>query len=264
MCASSRRFPVSERRPPTASSSNCATNCSSPSRRARKRLPRRGPRSTTTFTPRSSTSATNRATPNRPWRWRAKSSATTPSSPPCSRPPCASSRGRDHRRPPAKDVVEAPDAGAVRGDEEEQEAVEHRQLALVLDGPQAVVRVRREIGDGHLAAGDERRNPGEEPDGDQKAADQLDTSADLQQRRQRTAHPLRHRRIAEELLRTVHREHQAGNDPKDGKRLRRKAPDNLSHYDTSAAVSSRAAPTGRGDCSTRERCAFPTRRLASS
>src|SRR4051812_24690587 len=124
----------------------------------------------TTFTRRSSTSDTDRAMPNRRWTWRAKSSATKPSSRHCSRRPCASSRGRDHRLP-AKRVIDAPDSGAVRGDEQEKEAVDDRQLPLVLDRPETVRGVSHEIRHGHLAAGDECGDPGEETDGHQNAAD---------------------------------------------------------------------------------------------
>src|SRR3954464_3137597 len=106
--------------------------------------------------------------------WRAKSSATTPSSPHCSRPRCASSRGRNDRPASADGVVDTPEAGAVRGDEEEDEAVEHGQFAIVLERPEAAVRcMAHEVRDGHLAAGDERGDAGEEADGDEQSADQL-------------------------------------------------------------------------------------------
>src|SRR5947209_16868438 len=116
--------------------------------------------------------------PNRRSTWRAKSSATKPSSPRCSRPRCASSRGRNDRPAAANGVVDAPDPSAMRGDEEENEAVENSQLPFVLQRPEAAVRsVKHEVRHRHLAAGDERGDAGKETDGDEQSADELDASS---------------------------------------------------------------------------------------
>ena len=52
---------------------------------------------------------------------------------------------------------------------------------LFIDGPDRLRRVRHEVGGRHLARGDERRGPGEETDGDEQAADELDDGRDEHQ-----------------------------------------------------------------------------------
>jgi len=51
--------------------------------------------------------------------------------------------------------INAPDASAVGGEEEEDEAEEHRRLAVVCDRcvPESCRHVRHEVGYGHLSGG---------------------------------------------------------------------------------------------------------------
>src|SRR4030067_2043935 len=73
----------------------------------------------------------------------------------------------DRRRERSSDPFsQAPLARALEGDVEEEETIEERQLALVHDGEELVRQLEfpmdLEIGHGHLAAGDERRDTGPE------------------------------------------------------------------------------------------------------
>src|SRR5262249_37884024 len=85
---------------------------------------------------------------------------------PCRPPPSALLRSP--RR------VDAPDARAGRGEEQETEAVEHGELALVRDRVERVQPVRHPVGDGHLARADEGGPAREETDHHEPAADELD------------------------------------------------------------------------------------------
>src|SRR6266403_2753326 len=82
----------------------------------------------------------------------------------------------------APGVVEAPGPAARGGEIEEHEAVKHRQLAAVEQGPEASSGVRPEIGECHLAAKNERARPREQPEEQQRAADQLERSREAEQR----------------------------------------------------------------------------------
>src|SRR5947209_8730926 len=68
-------------------------------------------------------------------------------------------------------------ARSLRRDEEKHEAVGHRQLAFVHDGPEAGRGVHHEVGGRHLARGDKRRHPGKQSHRNQNAAGKLDDPA---------------------------------------------------------------------------------------
>ena len=72
--------------------------------------------------------------------------------------------------------VDAPEAAASRREVEENEAIQDGEFASVSSachGKESLGRVRDEIGDRHLARKDERRDAGEEADGQQDATNQL-------------------------------------------------------------------------------------------
>ena len=108
------------------------------------------------------------------------------------------------------DRIDAQLPGPDRREIQEDEAVEHRELAAVLNRPEA--RAARAPGSRprHLAAGDERDRAGEQPDRDHEAADELDDAGQPALRGQL------HRRAAKQtkqLLRAVLRKRQARDDP---------------------------------------------------
>src|SRR5439155_15701179 len=81
--------------------------------------------------------------------------------------------------------IERPPARATCRDEQEDEAVQRGQLPLVLDRQQRARAVRHPIGESHLAARDERRPAGDEPEHDEHAADKLEEAADVDDERKR-------------------------------------------------------------------------------
>src|SRR2546430_3721636 len=85
----------------------------------------------------------------------------------------------------APGMVEAPGPAARCGEIEEHEAVKRGQLPAVEQGPEAPSGVRHEIGECHLAAKNESDRPREQPDEQQRAADQLKRSREADQREQR-------------------------------------------------------------------------------
>src|SRR5687767_3881040 len=123
---------------------------------------------------------------------------------------------------PAHRVIGAPDAGAAGGDVEKREAEEHRVNAAIRLRNQQSERQPRphrrraklhhvhvEVGDRHLAAGHEGRDPREEPDHDQQSADRLDGAGRPLQRHQLrllAAEP------AEHLLQAEQQKHVAKDD----------------------------------------------------
>jgi hypothetical protein len=63
----------------------------------------------------------------------------------------------------AKKIVDAPPDGAAAGDKKEREAVKDRALASVQYRPKTLGKMILKISNGHLAAGDEGRVAGEQP-----------------------------------------------------------------------------------------------------
>lgn len=62
--------------------------------------------------------------------------------------------------------------------EEEEEAVNHREFALVDNWPEAVRCVHGEVGDCHFTGGDERGDSSEQPEGDQQPGAKFDDPGD--------------------------------------------------------------------------------------
>src|SRR5207247_9945042 len=113
---------------------------------------------------------------------------------------------------------------------EEEEAVDHRQLALVHQRVDLAVTLRHMNHPerrGHLTAADERDDPGEEADQDQQSADELDPTTHQENRRQWMRHL--YRGPGEDLLAAVEHEHQSADDPQQCERLRGKTTDHFRH-----------------------------------
>src|SRR6185369_258149 len=70
-------------------------------------------------------------------------------------------------------AVDAPDPRSARPDVEEDEAVEHRGLALVHEGERRAPPVRHPVRDGHHPGREERGPAREEPEHDEEAAEEL-------------------------------------------------------------------------------------------
>src|SRR5438445_1601527 len=128
------------------------------------------------------------------------------------------------RRLPARapGMVEAPGPAARCGEIEEHEAVKHRQLPAVQQGPEASSGVRHEIGECHLAAKNESDRPREQPDEQQRAADQFERSRQADQREQRRRAGYR-RGKAEQLLRAVRHEEKRVDNAQHAQQARRPA-----------------------------------------
>jgi hypothetical protein len=75
-------------------------------------------------------------------------------------------------------AIEAPWAGTVRGEEQEDEAEQNGGLTVVLDWPEAPRLVKLKVGHGHLAREDEGHKAREEAGQNERAADQLEYAAD--------------------------------------------------------------------------------------
>ena len=73
--------------------------------------------------------------------------------------------------------VERPGPTTDEHQQEEAEAVQHGELATVLDGPQRLRLVLREVGERHLARADERGQPGDQSDEEQHTDDQFDETS---------------------------------------------------------------------------------------
>src|SRR5438477_9361220 len=87
-------------------------------------------------------------------------------------------------------MIHADRARAIRRKEQIDEAEQNRWLTMVLDRPESVREVPDEVGEGHLARGDECDGPREEPEQDERAAHDLDHSRSHEQRSER--HACRH------------------------------------------------------------------------
>src|SRR4029453_6712283 len=124
----------------------------------------------------------------------------------------------------------APESGPSRGDEEEHERIQRRQLTLVLDRQATPRLVGDEGGGGHLAPSDERRQTTEKANHDQNSADQLDHAGQSHHRGDRL-------NLAgedtEELLRTMHREHESRDNAQQGVDLLRESSERSSHTSSS-------------------------------
>src|SRR5690606_39921774 len=73
-------------------------------------------------------------------------------------------------------AIDAEGTGSVGEEREENETVEHRRLAPVLNGEKSSRQVRHEVGYRHFARQDKGARPGEEPEYDQQSAESLQDS----------------------------------------------------------------------------------------
>src|SRR5207244_6559947 len=99
--------------------------------------------------------------------------------------------------------VEAPGTCAGRGQVEEDEAEEHRQLAAVLQRQRRARRVDQEVRGRHLAGADERGQMREEAEQDERAPHDLDHAGRAQPRGERHGGTGGGGGAREELLRAV-------------------------------------------------------------
>lgn len=114
---------------------------------------------------------------------------------------------------------EAPDAAARRSHIEKDEAIDYGEFALVQDREEALLCVSDEIGDGHHARQDECDRAREEPDQEQKSADQLEKPGNPRKSQEPELVEARHVRKAEELRRPVLQEKQGRDNAQDGEEV---------------------------------------------
>ena len=136
---------------------------------------------------------------------------------------------------------------AGRGEIEEDEAVQHGELAAVDERPETLRRVGDEIGERHQPGEHERHGTREEADQEQRAADELQYSGhagegpELQRKRARN-------REVEQLLRAVRREQKGGDDAQDAQQTRRPGGEKRIHVRKSCGDARRVA------CNATRRC----------
>ena len=104
----------------------------------------------------------------------------------------------------------------MRGEEQENEAVQDRQLAMIHDRPEPVRRMGHEIGDRHFPRDEECDRACQNPNRDEGTADQLEHSRKPGQFRKRERHLLSARlgEPAQDFLRPVAPEEKPGDDSK--------------------------------------------------
>src|SRR5687767_1202074 len=79
---------------------------------------------------------------------------------------------------PSDQAIDAPAAGAVGREEQEDEAEQHGWFAVILDRPEALRLMELEVCDRHLAGKDEGDRPRPDPEHDRCAAVELEHSSD--------------------------------------------------------------------------------------
>jgi hypothetical protein len=124
--------------------------------------------------------------------------------------------------------IDADRPRASRREEDENQRIEQRQLAAILDGHTALGQMRLHEGDNHLSGEDERDRTHEETQNEQQSAGQLEHTGDAHQRREwgrRSGRSTESAEEAEELLQTMLHEQDASADPKDRNRCRRELHD---------------------------------------
>src|ERR671937_2120837 len=91
-------------------------------------------------------------------------------------------RGRCRGAPTADQRVDAPATRAIKQHVKEKPAIRHGELTLVGDWEKTIRRMNHKVSHSHRAAGDERCQPGEQTERDEKPADQANPAAQLQDR----------------------------------------------------------------------------------
>src|SRR5690606_25714379 len=121
------------------------------------------------------------------------------------------------RAGPVARAVDREAAGAGGGHEEVDEGVEERELAAVLDRPEALRQVRDDVGGEHLDDEHQRDRAGEQAEHDQEAAERLEDAGEAEQGEELRGPAFRPEAAepAEQLLDAVLHEEQARNDPQD-------------------------------------------------
>lgn len=108
-----------------------------------------------------------------------------------------------------------------RREEEEDEHVEERELAAVLDRGRALRQVSADVRDDHLHREDHRDRTDEQSEHEQQSATELEDAGEAHERRERCCRAGSAPESAEhseELLQTVLHEEKASADPKDRNR----------------------------------------------
>ena len=103
-------------------------------------------------------------------------------------------------------------------DEEENPTIKNRRFAAIHDRDptgSARVKMHHEKGDRHFAAGDQGNDAGEQADGNQKTAHELDPTADQPERVERLRWFSRRREPPENFLGTVAGEHETDDNAHD-------------------------------------------------
>src|SRR2546428_2759344 len=113
-------------------------------------------------------------------------------------------------RPTFQHRIDAPATSAVEKHEEKKPAIKYGELTLIGDWEKTVRRMHHEVSHSHCAAGDERGEPRDQAERDQKSADQANPAAQLQDRFIRAWHAAEH---AEKQLAAVTGEVQTKNKP---------------------------------------------------
>lgn len=111
--------------------------------------------------------------------------------------------------------VQGPSARACEHEIDEGEREQYRCIALVRRRPEAIRHVEQEIGDGHLAGADERRDAREQTRSDKGSADCLDQPAEKHDWRQRVRDARLGHRETKEQDQPVLEKEQPRHDPDD-------------------------------------------------
>lgn len=130
-------------------------------------------------------------------------------------------RGCVKRMTSQQEMIEAEPAAPDRGEHQEHEAVQHRELAHVHDGEEPALRMHREVRDRHLARQQECHDAGEEAEHDQRSANHLQRAREPQLRehvRRRHWRLTRRNEDPKKLLDAMVHEQQSGHDAQERER----------------------------------------------
>src|SRR5688572_18026135 len=131
----------------------------------------------------------------------------------------------------AKKIVEAPPDGAAAGDKKEREAVKDRALTGIQYRPKTLGKMILKISDGHLAADDEGRVAGEQPNRDQDAAEKFDHPGEpvLRRKLRHRSGPVQATEDAEQFSRPIAGKRQSHENPHQGIEIVRVPPEKSLH-----------------------------------
>jgi hypothetical protein len=126
-------------------------------------------------------------------------------------------------------TVDAPCARARKDEQQEYETIQDGRIAAIERRVWALGSMKHPIGHRHLAGEKEGDGPGEPSDQEQKASDELEDSADSEEREEWRHSTLRGSRKAEQLLRSVFHKDQRRDDPQDGQGVGRPTVESSGH-----------------------------------